>query len=244
MSREPHQHSNPDVHIPPSDHHRDVTGGALRAGVFGAMDGLVSNFALVAGVMGGGAPNNAVILTGLAGLAAGAFSMAVGEYTSVASQTEATLAEIEFEKSEIARNPVGEAAELAEIYEGYGVDPEIARAAATQITQNPEHAWRVHAREELGIDPDDLPSPFVAAGSSFVCFAVGALIPILPLLLGFSSIILVAIISALALFASGAVISRLTTRSPLYGGARQLVLGLAAAAATYGFGILVGGGLT
>lgn len=230
--------------IPPADHHRDVTGGALRAGVFGAMDGLVSNFALVAGVMGGGVGNQAVVLTGLAGLAAGAFSMAVGEYTSVASQTEATQAEIAREKEEIARNPRGEAAELAEIYESYGVDRELATEVATQITENPEQSWRVHAREELGVDPDDLPSPYVAAGSSFVCFALGALVPILPLLLGWHEIALVALFSAVALFVSGAVVARLTTRSPWFGGGRQLLLGLAAAAATFGFGWLVGGSIS
>lgn len=229
--------------VPPPDHHRDVTGGALRAGVFGAMDGLVSNFALVAGVMGAGVSTRSVTLTGLAGLAAGAFSMAVGEYTSVASQAEATQAEIEMEKLELARNPVGETAELAQIYEGYGVEPAVAREFAEQVTRNPEHNWRVHAREELGVDPDDLPSPYVAAGSSFVAFALGALVPLLPLLLGFPSLWAVGLLSAIALFAAGAIVARITVRSPWFGGLRQLVLGMAAAALTYGFGALVGTGL-
>lgn len=229
------------VQLPEEDHHRDVTGGALRAGVFGAMDGLVSNFSLVAGVIGAGLATNHVILTGLAGLAAGAFSMAAGEYTSVVSQAEATEAEIEKEKVAIAENPEGEAAELAEIYEGYGMTPEVARLAADQVTAHPEHSWRVHAREELGVDPDDLPSPYVAAGSSFAAFTVGALIPLLPLFLGFNSIAAVAIVSAIGLFASGAVVAQLTTRSMWFGGGRQLVLGLLAAAATYLFGSLVGG---
>lgn len=229
------------VHIPPPDHHLDVTGGALRAGVFGAMDGLVSNFSLVAGVMGAGLATNNVILTGLAGLAAGAFSMAAGEYTSVISQEEATRAEIEKEKLEIKRNPVGETAELAAIYEGYGMTPEVAQQAAAQVTAHPEQNWRVHAREELGVDPDDLPSPYVAAGSSFAAFTVGALIPLLPLFFGLNSIIAVATVSALGLFASGAVVARLTTKPMWFGGGRQLVLGLVAAAATYGFGALVGG---
>lgn len=229
------------VHIPPEGHHRDVTGGALRAGVFGAMDGLVSNFSLVAGVIGAGLSTRNVILTGLAGLAAGAFSMAAGEYTSVASQTEATEAEIAKEKLEIARNPVGEAAELAEIYESYGMSPQIAAEAARQITEHPEHNWRVHAREELGIDPDDLPSPYVAAGSSFLFFTVGALIPLIPLFFGFGSVWAVALVSAFGLFASGAIVARLTTRPVWFGGGRQLLLGMVAAAATYGFGSLVGG---
>lgn len=229
------------VRIPPEDHHRDVTGGALRAGVFGGMDGLVSNFSLVAGVIGAGLSTRNVILTGLAGLAAGAFSMAAGEYTSVASQTEATEAEIAKEKLEIARNPVGEAAELAQIYEGYGMSRQTAAEAARQVTEHPEHNWRVHAREELGVDPDDLPSPYVAAGSSFLFFTLGALIPLLPLFFGLGSVWAVALISAVGLFASGAVVARMTTRPIWFGGGRQLLLGLVAAAATYGFGALVGG---
>lgn len=239
MSLEKQQH----YHIPPDDHHRDVTGGALRAGVFGAMDGMVSNFALVAGVIGGGAGRSAVILTGLAGLAAGAFSMAVGEYTSVRSQEEATLAEIEKEKLEILRNPAGETAELALIYQGYGVSPDLAEQVARQITLDPEHSWRVHAREELGVDPDDLPSPYVAAGSSFACFALGALVPILTFLLGFDSLLAASVVSAAGLFATGAVVSRVASRSGLAGGARQLVLGAAAAALTFGVGSLIGAGL-
>lgn len=229
------------IHIPPEDHHRDVTGGALRAGVFGAMDGLVSNFSLVAGVIGAGLSTRNVILTGLAGLAAGAFSMAAGEYTSVASQTEATEAEIAKEKLEIARNPIGEAAELAQIYEGYGMSSTTAADAARQVTEHPEHNWRVHAREELGVDPDDLPSPYVAAGTSFLFFTLGALIPLLPLFVGLASVWAVALVSAVGLFASGAVVARLTTRPVWFSGGRQLLLGLAAAAATYGFGALVGG---
>lgn len=226
---------------PGSDHHRDVTGGALRAGVFGAMDGLVSNFALVAGVMGGGVAHGTAVLTGLAGLAAGAFSMAVGEYTSVASQSEATLAEVEKEKRELLRNPRGETRELAEIYEGYGVDPDLAQQVAHQITTNPETNWKVHSREELGVDPEDLPKPLVAAGSSFLFFAIGALIPILPLLLGVNSVWIVGLVSAVALFGAGALVARITVVSPWLGGLRQLALGLVAAAATFGFGWLVGG---
>lgn len=232
---------NAGARIPPPGHHRDVTGGALRAGVFGAMDGLVSNFSLVAGVMGAGLATQSVILTGLAGLAAGAFSMAVGEYTSVVSQAEATEAEIAKEKIEIQRNPEGEILELAEIYRSYGMSPEIAQEAATQVTTHPEQAWRVHVREELGVDPDDLPSPYVAAGSSFLFFTLGALVPLIPLFFGSESVIVVGIVSAFALFASGAIVSKLTARSLWFGGARQLALGLAAAVATYFFGTLVGG---
>ena len=164
----------------PGEHHhehRDVTGGWLRPAVFGIMDGLVSNTALIAGVAGGGVSSTTVVLTGLAGLAAGAFSMATGEYVSVASQSELTQAEIAIEKAEIARVPEAEEAELAAIFHGRGVDLETAREVARQLSVDPEQAWRVHAREELGVDPDDLPSPWLAAGSSFVAFSLGALVP-------------------------------------------------------------------
>ncbi|MEV4163089.1 VIT1/CCC1 transporter family protein [Nonomuraea dietziae] len=221
-------------------HHRDVTGGWLRPAVFGVMDGLVSNAALLAGVVGGGASPTAVAVTGLAGLAAGAFSMATGEYTSVASQRELTMAEIAVERKEIARNPEAEERELALVYESRGLTPELARQVAGQLHRDGEVAWRVHAREELGVDPDDLPSPWVAAGSSFLAFAVGALIPVLPFLLGFSSVVVAIVLTGLALFGTGTLVARLTTRSPLFGGARQLALGAAAAAVTYGIGTLVG----
>lgn len=220
--------------------HRDVTGGWLRPAVFGVMDGLVSNTALLAGVAGGGASSSTVVLAGLAGLVAGAMSMATGEYTSVASQTELTQAEIEIEKREIARAPVAEEAELAGMYRARGVDAATARDVARQLSADPEQAWRVHAREELGVDPDDLPSPWVAAGSSFGAFCLGAFVPVLPYLLGATSLLLAVGLALVALFVTGALVSRFTTRSWVYSGTRQLLLGAAAAAATYGIGSLVG----
>ena len=223
--------------------HRDVTGGWLRPAVFGAMDGLVSNTALLAGVAGGGVDREVVVLTGLAGLVAGALSMATGEYTSVASQTELAHAEIEVEKREIARVPAAEEAELAGLYRSRGVDDATAREVARQLSADPEQAWRVHAREELGIDPDDLPSPWTAAGSSFVAFSAGAVVPVLPYLLGASSLALAVALALVALFVTGAVVSRFTTRSALYSGSRQLLLGGAAAAATYLIGSAVGAGV-
>ncbi len=144
------------------------------------MDGLVSNFALMTGVVGGAATPSTVVLTGLAGLAAGAFSMAAGEYTSVASQRELVEAELEAERIELKRNPRGELAELAQLYVERGVEPELAHEVARQLSADPNTALAVHAREELGVDPDDLPSPLVAAVSSFGCFALGALLPVLP----------------------------------------------------------------
>jgi VIT1/CCC1 family predicted Fe2+/Mn2+ transporter len=231
--------------VPPEQHHdhRDVTGGWLRPTVFGMMDGLVSNTALIAGVSGGGVVGHNLILTGLAGLAAGAFSMATGEYISVASQTELTRAEIEIEKAEIARVPEAEEAELAAIFRGRGVDDATAREVARQLSKDPEQVWRVHAREELGVDPDDLPSPWVAAGSSFVSFCAGALVPLLPYLFGASSLMLAVALAAVALFLGGAAVSRFTNRTALYSGARQLVLGGLAAGITHLVGQAVGAGV-
>jgi VIT1/CCC1 family predicted Fe2+/Mn2+ transporter len=226
------------------DHtHRDVTGGWLRPAVFGAMDGLVSNFALIAGVDGGtNSGSHLVILAGFAGLAAGAFSMAAGEYTSVASQRELARAEIEVERREIQLHPGDEELELAETYKAKGLDPELARKVAEQLHANPDQALEEHVREELGLDPNDLPSPVVAAGSSFISFAIGAMIPVLPYLFGAADVIPALIMSLTALFVCGAIVSRVTTRSWWYSGLRQLLLGAAAAALTYGVGTLVGQG--
>ncbi len=223
--------------------HRDVTGGWLRPAVFGVMDGLVSNTALVAGVAGGGASSGTVLLAGLAGLAAGAFSMATGEYVSVASQRELTRAEIEIEKREIERVPAAEEAELAAIYRSRGVDEATAAEVARQLSRDPEQVWRVHAREELGVDPDDLPSPWTAAGSSFGAFTIGALVPVLPYVLGADSLLITVVLALVALFAAGALVSRFTDRGALYSGGRQLLLGGVAAALTYAVGSLVGTGI-
>ncbi|MFJ9947448.1 VIT1/CCC1 transporter family protein [Kitasatospora sp. NPDC091207] len=227
--------------VPAAGHHRDVNGGWLRPAVFGAMDGLVSNVALMTGVVGGAVSSSTVVLTGLAGLAAGACSMAAGEYTSVASQRELVQAEIEAERLELRRNPQGELAELAQLYTSRGVDPALAYEVARQLSADPDRTLEVHAREELGVDPNDLPSPWVAAGSSFVCFAVGALLPLLPYLLGATSLLPALLLSMGGLFLCGAVVARVTARSWWYSGLRQLVLGGAAAAVTYLLGVLIGG---
>ena len=232
--------------VPPEQHHdhRDVTGGWLRPAVFGVTDGLVSNTALITGVAGGGAEPRTVLLAGLAGLVAGAFSMATGEYISVASQTELTRAEIEIEKAELRRVPQAEEAELAGIYRSRGVDAATAAEVARQLSRDPETAWRVHAREELGVDPDDLPSPWVAAASSFAAFTAGALVPLLPYVLGATGLLLPVLLALVALFVAGALVSRFTDRSALYSGGRQLLLGGAAAALTYAVGSLVGTGIS
>ncbi len=228
--------------------HPDVTGGWLRPAVFGAMDGLVSNFALIMGVVGGtaslsGDGRHAVVLAGLAGLAAGAFSMAAGEYTSVASQSEFAKAQIEIEREEIIDHGAAEAAELATMFVDKGVDPDTAREVALQIHRDPEQAVRVHAREEFGIDPDDLPSALLAAGSSFVSFSLGAVIPLLPFLLGAANAWWSVGLSLGALFGCGAIVTAITDRPWWFGGARQLVLGGAAAGLTYLVGDAVGASL-
>ena len=226
------------------DHeHPDVTGGWLRPAVFGASDGLVSNLALIAGVAGGtrGADAaTAVVLAGFAGLAAGAFSMAVGEYTSVASQSEAAAHEVDKERREIIANPEGETRELAATYIAKGVDKELAHEVARQIHKDVDRAVKVHAREEFGVDPHDLASPMLAAVSSFVAFAIGAMIPLLPYLLGATNLLPGLVITLIALFGAGAVVTQVTTRPWWYGGVRQMLLGGIAAAITYGVGALVG----
>ena len=221
--------------------HRDVSGGWLRPAVFGAMDGLVTNASLIAGVGGGGAANHTIVLTGLAGLIAGAFSMATGEYISVCSQNELTEAEVVVEQLQHWRNPEGEERELAEAYVKRGVEPDLAKAVAQQISVDPEEAVKVHIREELGIDPDDLPSAWTAAGASFASFTVGALLPLLPYLLGApAAFVLALLLAAVASFVGGASVARLTGRPPLNGGLRQFGLGALATGMTFLTGLLVG----
>ena len=222
--------------------HADVTGGWLRPALFGAMDGLVSNLALIAGVAGGtqDTGTHAVVLAGLAGLSAGAFSMAVGEYNSVASQSEAAEHEVDKERREIEHNEAAEMAELAGMYVKKGLEPKLAQEVARQIHRDPETAVAVHAKEEFGIDPHDLASPMLAAGSSFVAFAIGAIIPVLPYLLGAGNIWPSMVFTLIALFAAGAMVTQVTSRAWWYGGLRMMVLGGGAAGITYLVGDLVG----
>ncbi|MCW2761157.1 MAG: hypothetical protein JWR85_1358 [Marmoricola sp.] len=224
--------------------HSDVTGGWLRPAVFGASDGLVSNFALIAGVTGGNADSKTVLLAGLAGLAAGAFSMAAGEWISVRSQAEQAQAEIATERAEIAARPGAEQRELAQMYVAKGLEPELAREVARQLSRDPETALDAHVREELGINPDDLPSAWLAAGSSFVSFAAGALLPVLPYLFGATALLPALLLTLLGLFVCGAFVTRLTPRRWWYGGTRQVLVGAFAALVTYAFGYAVGAGLT
>ena len=223
--------------------HADVTGGWLRPAVFGASDGLVSNFALIAGVAGGSSDSRVVLLAGLAGLAAGAFSMAAGEYISVRSQAEHAQAEIEVERREIELRPKAEERELAAMYVAKGLTPELARQVAAELSKDPAAALDVHVREELGLDPDELPSARLAAGSSFLSFSVGAVLPLLPYLFGAGSLWPAAVLAALGLFACGAAVTTFTPRSWWYGGTRQLLVGALAALVTYVIGSLVGTGV-
>ncbi|MFI5888777.1 VIT1/CCC1 transporter family protein [Actinoplanes sp. NPDC051513] len=220
-------------------HHADVSGGWLRAATFGAMDGLVTNIALIAGVGGGGVSRNTLVLTGVAGLVAGAISMGLGEYTSVRTQNEQVSAELAKERHELEVNPVGEAEELVAAWTARGLPEQLAREVAAVLHADPEQALRVHAQEELGVVPDELPSPWVAAGSSFVCFSIGALFPLVTYLLGFDSLWLALGVGGLGLFAAGAVVARFTGKRWWLSGLRQLALGALAAAVTYGIGTLL-----
>jgi vacuolar iron transporter family protein len=223
-----------------SHRHRNVSGGWLRPTVFGSMDGLVTNASLIVGVSGGGLSPHFTILTGLAGLAAGSFSMAAGEYISVRSQNELTGAEAAVERGKLARFPEAEQEELTEVLAGYGLDLTLAGRVAAEISKRPETAFRMHTREEFGVDPEDLPSPWTAAGLSLMSFALGAVVPLAPYLAGARSLLIPLIVFAVALFAGGAAVGRVTRRPLLHGGARQLVIGAAAAAVTYGIGQAIG----
>jgi vacuolar iron transporter family protein len=225
---------NPEIH----HEHRDVSGGWLRPTVFGMMDGLVSNFALIAGVAGASLGSSDVALAGLAGLVGGAFSMAAGEYISVQSQNESTAAELEVERHELTHNAEAELAELTQMYVSRGVDEDLAQRVARQLSRDPERALIIHAQEELGVDPTQLPSPYTAAGSSFLSFCVGAFVPLLPYVLGAKTVWISALLAVLALFGAGVAASRFTSRSWFYSGARQLVFGMIAACVTYGVGSL------
>ncbi len=239
---EPGSTGNRDA-VPAADdehHHADVSGGWLRPAVFGAMDGLVTNIALIAGVGGGGVGRHAVVLTGAAGLVAGAISMGLGEYTSVRTQNDQIANEVAKERRELERNPHGEAEELAQLWISRGLAPDLARQMAVAVGRDPDEAVRIHAREELGIDPHEIPSPWTAAISSFVCFSIGALIPLLPYLLGSDQLWLALLVGGFGLFAAGALTARFTNRRWWSSGLRQLVLGLAAAGATYLVGTLIG----
>jgi len=220
--------------------HKTYGSGTLRAGVFGVNDGLVSNTCLVLGVAGAAVAPNVILITGIAGLLAGAFSMAAGEFISMLSQKEMFEYQIAQEKDELERYPEEEAEELALIYAARGIPLKEARDLASHLIANPEKALDALTREELGLNPDELGSPVGAAISSFLTFSVGASLPLIPYLFGYAQqgILIASLISGTALFCVGAALSLFSGRSALLGGARMLAIGSAAAAATYYIGSL------
>ncbi len=225
--------------------HRSSRSGTLRAVIFGVSDGLVSNLALVMGVAGANVAigaGNFVLLAGIAGLLAGAFSMAAGEYISMQSQRELFERQIALERAELEAMPEEEEAELAAVYQAKGFTPDEARTIARRMFSDPAHALDTLVREELGLDPDELGSPWGAAIGSFVAFAIGAAVPVLPYLVGsgFGAFVVAASASLAALFVVGAGVSLLTGRSLLFSGARQVGLGAAAAIVTYLVGRAIG----
>jgi vacuolar iron transporter family protein len=224
--------------------HQDVSGGWLRPAVFGAMDGLVTNIALIAGVGASGAGADLIVLTGLAGLVAGAFSMALGEYASVETQNDSVRAEVTVEHDELRRHPAAEKAELVASFLQMGLTPTTAHQVAEEVHADPSLAIRVHINQELGVNPDEQPSPWVAGGSSFLCFAIGALVPLIPYLLGVDSLAAGLAAGAAGLMLAGALASRFTTRAWWLGGLRQVGFGAIAAVATYLVGALIGTNLS
>ena len=219
-----------------------LAGGNLRAAILGANDGLVSNLSLVMGVAGGSDDPMIVLLAGIAGLLAGAFSMAAGEWISVGSQADVYRNMIRRESALLSESPEREQRALADIYLSKGLTVNEANIVASRIMSDPVIALDTKVREELGLNPDDLGSPQGAAASSFVAFALGAVVPIAPYLLDLGSVTLFvsAVLSAIALFVVGALVAVGSGRNPIWGGARMLIVGGAAATVTFGIGSLVG----
>src|ERR1700683_1141727 len=215
-----------------SHRHRDVSGGWLRPTVFGAVDGLVTNASLIAGLGGGGVSAHTVVLTGVAALVAGAFSMGTGEYISVTNQNELVHAEVALERRMLAQFPAIEQAELADYFRGYGADSDTADRMAAAVSRDPDVALRVHTREELGVDSHELPSAILAGAASLLAFSLGALVPLLPYLLGLPVLAATLGVTAAALLTGGIVVGRLTGRPVLLSGLCQLAVGGVGAAAT------------
>jgi vacuolar iron transporter family protein len=226
--------------VPHTSYHRhsDVSGGWLRAATFGAMDGLVSNTALIAGVAAAADPHT-VLLSGIAGLLAGAFSMALGEYTSVTTANEQVESEVRVEQRAFRRHPNAEKAELVAMLMAMGMTEETATTATEEVHRDENRAVNFHLVQELGVDPREKPSPWVAAGSSFVMFAIGAIIPLIPYLLGFASLWAGLLCGGMGLLIAGGLAARFTSRPAWFAALRQLAFGAVAIAATYSVGTLV-----
>lgn len=223
--------------------HRDVQGGSVRAAVFGVSDGLVSNVALILGVAAAaGAETSSVLVAGVSGLLAGASSMAAGEYVSVKAQAELVERELAVERISIAEKPEEEIQELTAIYVGRGVDPVQAENMAVSVMADPEVALEVHAREELGVNPDSVGDPIGAAVSSFVAFSIGALAPLMPWFFaeGAAAVVASIIIGVISAASVGYVLSRFTEKSPLRTMSRQVGLAVAACLLTFAIGSVLG----
>jgi VIT1/CCC1 family predicted Fe2+/Mn2+ transporter len=223
-------------------HHRNLQGGAARAAVFGVSDGLVTNVSLILGVAGAQTSGSYVRLAGFAGLLAGAFSMAAGEYVSMSAQKELFGRELEVERRALTLAPAAERAELAQIYVRRGLPPEAASYLAEMMMRTPELALEAHAREEIGIDPSGLSSPYPAAASSLASFSVGAAVPLVPwfFLSGALAVTISLVAVALSSIVLGVALSRATGRPPLRSAVRQLLVSMLAAGVTYLVGRLVG----
>ncbi|OBG94295.1 hypothetical protein A5698_17385 [Mycobacterium sp. E136] len=223
--------------------HSNVTGGWLRAATFGAMDGLVSNTALIAGVAAA-ASAHTVVISGVAGLLAGAFSMALGEYTSVTTANEQLESEVLVERRAFRKHPAAEKAELVAMLMDMGMSRETAAKATEEVHQDESRALNFHLVQELGVDPREKPSPWVAGGSSFLMFTVGAIIPLIPYLLGFETLWAGLACGGIGLAVAGGVAARFTRRPAWFASLRQLAFGAVAIAATYVVGLLVGTAVT
>lgn len=220
-----------------------MSGGLARAAVFGVNDGLVSNVSLILGFAASGVDSSVVRLAGLAGAVAGGISMAAGEWISVSAQNELVERELAVERRELAGNTAAETDELASMYESHGMAPETARAAAEDVMLHPEVALRVHAREEMGVDPSELPSPLAAAAISLVCFLFGALLPVIPWFGGATGVAPAAVSIGIGVVVAGfvgAAIGRFAERSLPRSILRQIVIVLVACAITYTIGEIVG----
>jgi vacuolar iron transporter family protein len=226
------------------DHkHGDVSGGWLRAATFGAMDGLVSNTALIAGV-GAAANAHTVLISGFAGLVAGAFSMALGEFSSVTTANEQLESEVRVERRAFSMHPQAERAELTGMLVDMGLSPETAATATEEIHRDENRALNFHLVQELGVNPDEKPSPYVAGLSSFFCFAIGAVIPLLPYLLGLQSLWLGMLSGGIGLLIAGGVAATFTAKPVWFAALRQLAFGAVAIVATYLVGHLIGAAVT
>ncbi|WP_298337996.1 VIT1/CCC1 transporter family protein [Ferrimicrobium sp.] len=222
--------------------HRDITGGGARAAVFGVSDGLLSNVALILGVAGAHPAPKAVVIAGLAGLVAGAFSMGVGEYISMGAQRELFQHELNVEATEIRDRPDAETRELEELYISRGVPKELASQVSRYLMRDPDTALEVHAQEELGIAPGSVGSPIQAALASFVSFAIGAVIPLIPwfITIGTAAVIGSAVLAGIATLIVGGGLAAMTGRSVTKGALRQFLLSAVAALVTYGVGHILG----